>query len=855
MKTIVLFFLIIFCTKQVHSQVSEGYLVENSTQKKVMEYLRTPSPVNVDKHVVVCAHRGAFTAENAITYAGDNGTAKAGHKYYFPENTLGAIAAAIAYKYEMIELDIKEPAPTLIYNKDFDRKRRSKEPMLSHDWTVGRMTNKNFKINEPFRKADPNNAMVEHYEEAELTNMVNRSFIIDKDSNKFVIIDEQLPGSSELYNMVSLRNALQYIINQKADIIVCLDIKGRGTAKKCLDIVTELKANKWVIFKLNADAMYVSNQGRTQKGMELRKFCQDLEINSPFTPKIDPQKNRIMNLVPMFTTNQVKKIPVLYAMKLFQQLPNFMGPEVDVKEGSFGLQINAADKRYEEMKLLASSFNASNPTPQIYYKTNSFHAIRDAKGTPDENGEFFDGFAGNCGYVLKSKLLQKVDTSGPKPAGYNRDLPENLYRWDSLDNRWNRNFLHGKLLNSPLGYAHRFVTSDEPRDYIKWLSDRNLRYQDYTVPGYNNDPQFVYSFPTTLSTDSIAFCGNDTLAVGAFANYKYTVTPSWIWTPKMAVANGTLPAACLPYFGRLDECKPINFGQQFLITSSDEVGAVALVNRSNNQVVFWDTAFSRNAHTAELLPYNRLMVANAKAPTKRDEEGNKLADSDPKPYGDLYNDSSWRHDKNFNTIQLFDVSNSGKAIKLTSAFVPSAHGILWDNKNQRVYVLGYLGVYIFEIIGLQTNTPTLVQKQLIKTVGGPSGDLIDISGHDLQWMPDSTKLVFATDKHIYQFDTSTKIVTKTDVNFYNRKNQKTVITHIKSISVNKHSGKIVITSGDETGFISEPYRTWSSYYYFFDTLDTNQNELPTITSKIPVINRTSGKPLDMYKARWIPKSN
>lgn len=157
-----------------------------------------------------------------------------------------------------------------------------------------------------------------------------------------------------------------------------------------------------------------------------------------------------------------------------------------------------------------------------------------------------------------------------------------------------------------------------------------------------------------------------------------------------------------------DECKPIRDGTAFLITSSG--GGVAIVERETKRATFW--ANVRNAHSADLLPGGRILVAGSTGSDK---------------------------------IILFD-EKTPKQI-LWSDRCRSAHGIVWDAKRQRVYALGFGQIQVYTLADWKTKSPSLTR---IDTIKLPEG-----GGHDLFPDPASPRLLLSTGGRTWTFDRDT----------------------------------------------------------------------------------------------------
>ena len=109
--------------------------------------------------------------------------------------------------------------------------------------------------------------------------------------------------------------------------------------------------------------------------------------------------------------------------------------------------------------------------------------------------------------------------------------------------------------------------------------------------------------------DALILCGDHDVFVVTLDD---PVREVWRW--RADEASG-LPETIRPRFAWTDDCKPVDGGQTILVTSSG--GAVALVSRPTGHATFWGSV--GNAHSAECLPGQRLVVASSTHP-----EGNRL---------------------------------------------------------------------------------------------------------------------------------------------------------------------------------------------------------------------------------------
>ncbi len=205
--------------------------------------------------------------------------------------------------------------------------------------------------------------------------------------------------------------------------------------------------------------------------------------------------------------------------------------------------------------------------------------------------------------------------------------------------------------------------------------------------------------------DELILCGWDevfVLKVGA--SDRISANRVWSWRARDCP---NLPEQLRNKFGSTDECKPVEGGKKILIVSSG--GGVALVERANRKALF--SAFVGNAHSAEMLPRNRVVVAGS-----THAEGNRLA--------------------------VFDLGKPAKAVSTTELY--SAHGVVWDEKRQTLWALGYDQLNGYRLVNWGGTEPKLHMAD--------SYPLPDPGGHDLQLAPNRDVLVLTTGSHVYVFN-------------------------------------------------------------------------------------------------------
>ncbi|MGA2866551.1 MAG: DUF6528 family protein [Verrucomicrobiota bacterium] len=205
------------------------------------------------------------------------------------------------------------------------------------------------------------------------------------------------------------------------------------------------------------------------------------------------------------------------------------------------------------------------------------------------------------------------------------------------------------------------------------------------------------SFAATEAEELILCGGKEVFVLDLKADGKKV----WSW---LAAEHSEIPATVRKQFGTTDDCKPVQEGSKLLITSSG--GGVALVERASGRALFW--ASVEDAHSAELLPRDRVVVAGA--------DGNRLA--------------------------LFDLSQPEKEI--ASHPLEGAHGLVWDPELRYLWALGYKELQAYELKDWGTATPAFALSRRF--------DLPDRGGHDLRPLPGTRRLALTTDQHVWTFD-------------------------------------------------------------------------------------------------------
>lgn len=247
------------------------------------------------------------------------------------------------------------------------------------------------------------------------------------------------------------------------------------------------------------------------------------------------------------------------------------------------------------------------------------------------------------------------------------------------------------------------------------------------------------SCATGAGTDrpsDLIVCGGDEVIV---LDLRDAAGPKQIWSWK-AADHPELPEPLRKKFGSTDDCKPVDGGRKLLISSSG--GAIALVERSTGKVLFY--ASVPNAHSAEILPGNRVVAASS------------------------YNDAG-------NRLLLYDLAVPDQP--LATDDLHGAHGAVWDGDRNLLWALGET-----ELRAYQLQQDKLVQKL--------SRTLPNAGGHDLRSVPGSASLVITTGQHVWAFDR--------DLLTFRTFPKLGDFEHVKCVDVDPETGLLAYVQGEKS---------------------------------------------------------
>lgn len=214
---------------------------------------------------------------------------------------------------------------------------------------------------------------------------------------------------------------------------------------------------------------------------------------------------------------------------------------------------------------------------------------------------------------------------------------------------------------------------------------------------------------------------------------------TWTWDVKEAT---NLPPRYQKLLVPLDECKPVRANTQILLTSSG--GAALLLDRETRTPLFY--AEVPMAHSAEILPGDRVVVALS------------------------------THAKG-NSVELHSLRQPEKVLWRDP--LPSGHGVIWNEKDQRLYALGLSELRAYTLHDWETETPSL-RRQKTWTIPGASG-------HDLSWVS-ADRLLITYHEGVSIFDIRTESFSPFP--------PLAKVPNVKSVNYNPQTQRLVYTKAE-----------------------------------------------------------
>ncbi len=209
----------------------------------------------------------------------------------------------------------------------------------------------------------------------------------------------------------------------------------------------------------------------------------------------------------------------------------------------------------------------------------------------------------------------------------------------------------------------------------------------------------------------------------------------WSWFAKN---NTSLPKSIVNTFLHIDECKPLANGELILITSS--TGGNALIERSSGKLLYY--AYAIQAHSIELLPENKLVIAVSSYDNYGDE------------------------------LLLLDFQATSLT-PLQRLSLQSAHGVYLDKSNQHLWAIGKSRLSKYLLNDMANSTAQLVKvfETNLPSLGGH--DLSPVSGKRQHLFVTSNSQVLIYDPITNTFHEHTELIAKQFVKSISQMGSKT----------------------------------------------------------------------------------
>ena len=246
---------------------------------------------------------------------------------------------------------------------------------------------------------------------------------------------------------------------------------------------------------------------------------------------------------------------------------------------------------------------------------------------------------------------------------------------------------------------------------------------------------------TSVKKEWMAVCGDGIVRIIDMAESDSTdIKEVWRWDKDDPQVN--LPKGYDMLMRNLDECKFVDNNTKMLLTASGD--GMMLLDIKTKDILCY--AHVPMAHSADLLPNNRIAVA-----LSTHKQGNAL--------------------------EIYDIDTPEKVVFRVSLY--SGHGVVWNEKRQRLYALGYKELREYELMDWNTDQPSLKQVKM--------WEIPMESGHDLSPVDDNRMLVSAHEGAMW-FD-----IDKEEFSPFEPLRD---VENVKSVNYNPETQKLVYTKAE-----------------------------------------------------------
>ena len=250
--------------------------------------------------------------------------------------------------------------------------------------------------------------------------------------------------------------------------------------------------------------------------------------------------------------------------------------------------------------------------------------------------------------------------------------------------------------------------------------------------------------------DYVVACGDqDLYIVDVAKSTEESLAVIWHWN--VFEAYGQIPDVYRDAMRVLDDCKPVDGGEHLLLTSS--AGGTLLLDIATKKCLFY--ALTPMSHSADKLPGDRIAVANSTNP-----KGNSL--------------------------EIYDVSNPDVCVWKDTLY--SGHGVVWSEKYQRLFALGFDELRKYALKDWDSPTPSLVLEEKY-SLPGTGGHELSPAGED--------GLIVTNTGGVYVFD----IIGKSFSPFAPLEGRQ----HVKSLNYDKASERFIYTVAETSWWTNHVY--------------------------------------------------